>query len=59
MSRRKDRDRLYQKRGGYYADLRNIGGGLEALKPSGSRYATENREEANRLLVDRLAELKD
>lgn len=56
------RQRLYLKRGRYYADLRDfadVGGGQEALIPDGARCATKEYGEAELLLARRLAELDD
>ena len=61
MSKRRRKDRLYRKRARYYADLRDysdVGGGLEAMKPDGSIYATEDRDVASRLLARRLTQLE-
>ena len=61
MSRRRRKDRLYEKRGRFYADLRDfseVGGGLEAMKPEESRYATDDRDEATKLLAARTKELE-
>ena len=61
MSRRRRRDRLYQKRGRYYADLRDfadVGGRLEAMKPRGSQYGTDDRDVATRVLAERTEELE-
>ena len=57
------KNRLYQKRGRYYADFRDYaaeGGGLEALIPADARprRATEDPTEAMRLLTMRLDALK-
>ena len=40
MPRKRKRGRTYLKDGRYYADLRDLGGKLEALKPPGERLAT-------------------
>ncbi len=58
MSRRKDRLYFRKDRGGWYADLRDKGGKQEAMIPAGSRRATTDRDEANRLLVLRLKALE-
>lgn len=59
--RRRPTGRLYFRAGrGWYADLRDyadVGGGLEAMKPAGARHATQDQDEALRLLAARLAEL--
>lgn len=60
MSKRRRKDRLYLKRGRFYADLRDfadVGGGLEAMRRTDRRCATEDRDEASRLLATRLANL--
>ena len=41
----------------YYADLRDIGGGQIALRPSGSRRATTEKEEAAQLMAGKIREL--
>ena len=60
MARRK-KDRFYLREGrGWYADLRDysdVGGKREAMKPVGGDRATEDRDEAVTLLVERLKEL--
>ena len=61
MARSKDRERLYQKGRGFYADFRDfadVGGAQEALKPPGERWATKDEDVAHRLLFGRLDELK-
>jgi integrase len=60
MTRRKRGPRLYEKRGRWYANLRDfedVGGKLEAMRPVGSRYATTDRDEAVKVLVKRHEEL--
>lgn len=61
MPRRgKDRSQLYRRGSRWYADLRefrDVGGGIEALKPEGASYATTDRHEAERLLTARLQDL--
>jgi integrase len=46
--------RLY----GDFRDYADVGGGQEALRPEGSRFATTCREQARTLAEDRLEELK-
>lgn len=59
------RNRLYQRNGRYYADLRDFrdvieeGSGQEALIPEGEAYATKDEETATRLMLDRLDVLRD
>jgi integrase len=58
---RKRQKRLYTKRGRYYADFRDyadVGGGKEALIPSGERFATDDEQQAKQLLEARLEELE-
>ena len=44
----------YRRRGrGFYGDFRGVGGGREALKPSGSRSATHDSDEAMDLYLAR------
>ena len=62
MAKRRRGDRLYRKGTRYYADLRDhadFGGKQEAMRPAGSTYATQDRDEASRLLVARLEELEE
>lgn len=55
----KGRDRLYYREGrGWYMDLRDLGGGQKACVPEGERRATEDRDEATRILSDRIEALK-
>lgn len=52
---------LYKKNGRYYADFRtfsDVGGGQEAMKPEGERYATKDHRVAKRLGKARFAELR-
>jgi integrase len=50
---------LYYRKGrGWYADFRDLGGKQEALKPPGSKFATHDEQEAQRLLTQRLDDLK-
>lgn len=61
MAHRSVADRLYQKRGRWYADFRDfshVGGGLEALVPTGEKFATKNEDEAEILAFDRFRELR-
>jgi len=59
MARRlKGGTRLYLKNGRFYAYLRDLGGGQEALKPPGSRYATTDPDIAAALLAKRVKELE-
>ncbi len=61
MARKNGKDRLYTRVQGasgivrYYADLRDIGGGQVALKPTGATRATADEDEA-RILLGRLLE---
>ena len=61
MSKRKQ-TRLYWREGrGWYADLRSfadVGGKREAMKPEGSRGATDDEDMANRIYLVRKDELK-
>lgn len=63
MTRRRRRDRLYWREGrGWYADLRDfadVGGKREAMVPEGQRHATQDRDEAVRILTARVDELKE
>ena len=57
----KRRKWLYRKNGRWYGDFRpyaDVGGGQEALKEAGERYATEDRSTAKKLAKERLAELR-
>lgn len=55
----KGRDRLYWREGrGWYMDLRDLGGGQKACIPEGQRGATQDRDEATRILSDRIEELR-
>ncbi len=62
MSKRKQ-TRLYWRDGrGWYADLRSfadVGGKREAMKPEGSRGATDDEDMANRIYLDRKDELME
>ncbi len=59
MSRKRKKDRLYFREGrGWYADLRDKSGRLEAMIPPGSRRATQDRDEASKILAARLKELE-
>ncbi len=53
--------KLYMRNQGgktrWYADLRDIGGGQVALKPTGSNRATADRDEAAQLMADKIREL--
>jgi hypothetical protein len=52
-------DRLYQRGGGrWYADLRDHGGGREAMIPVGEKQATLDRDVAVALLATRLKDLE-
>jgi hypothetical protein len=56
----KKRKWLYRKDGRWYGDFRpyaDVGGGQEALRPDGERYATKDHPVAKRLAKARLAEL--
>lgn len=56
----KDLDaRVYQRAGGarYYLDVRDLGGGREALVPKGERYATTDRVIATDIAAARVKEL--
>ena len=61
--RRNDSADMYWRNGrGWYGDFRNfrdVGGGQEALKPSGARYATKEKRAAASLFSERLQYLKD
>ncbi|MEX1258414.1 MAG: site-specific integrase [Gemmatimonadota bacterium] len=50
--------RLYTKRGRFYGDFRDLGGGLEALKPKGERIATTDPDVAAKIASDRVTELE-
>lgn len=53
------RDRLYWREGrGWYMDLRDLGGGQKACVPEGGRGATEDRDEATKILSNRIEALK-
>lgn len=57
----KKRKWLYTKDGRLYGDFRpyaDVGGGQEALKPEGERYATKDYRVAKALAKERLRELK-
>ena len=56
--KRTNGSRLYTKRGRFYADLRDLGGKLEALKAPGERTATEDPDVATALLADRIKQLE-
>lgn len=57
---RKRAGRLYQRAGGrWYADLRDLGGGREAMKPVGESYATTDRDVAMQYCTARVRELED
>lgn len=61
MATRGKKKWLYKKNGRYYADFRSysdVGGGQEALIPSGERFATKKHHVAKRLGKERLAELR-
>ncbi len=62
MARKRQRGRIYwRERGGVrraYADLRDLGGGREALIPPGESLATSDLVVAEKLTVDRLQELQ-
>lgn len=58
MGRKRKGSRLYKKRGRWYAYLKDLGGGQEAMKPSGERYATKDRDVATALLAERIKELE-
>lgn len=51
-------NRLYLKRGRFYAYLKDLGGGQEAMIPEGEKRATADRGVAEAILVARVAELK-
>lgn len=53
------KSRIYQKRGRFYADFRNLEGRLEALIPPGESRATTDPDVAARLVSDRLTELRE
>jgi integrase len=58
---RKRQSRTYLKRGRYYGDFRDfadVGGGKEALTPSGHRHATQDPAVAAELVQARIAELE-
>lgn len=58
--RPRKRDRLYQRAGDrWYADLRDIGGEREAMRPEGESYATTNRDVAAMLCAARVRELEE
>ena len=58
MSRKRRNGRLYLKGGRYYADFRDLGGKLEALKPTGERLATTDSDIATALVSERVKELE-
>lgn len=55
------RDRLYWRddRQGWYMDLRDLGHGQRACIPEGERTATEDRDQAVRILSDKLDEIEN
>ena len=53
------KSRIYQKRGRFYANFRNLEGRLEALIPPGESRATTDPDVAARLVSDRLTELRE
>lgn len=54
---RQRKSRLYQKRGRWYGDFRDLGGGQEALRVPGERSATEDLDVASALLAKRVSQL--
>ena len=60
MPTRKRKNRLYTrgKDKRLYADLRDLGGGREAMIPAGQSYATNDWDVAGKLLAKRVLELE-
>ncbi len=58
MPRKRRRNRLYWKSGRAYADYRNLGGKLEAVKPPGSKLATTDADVATALIAERVKVLE-
>jgi integrase len=60
MRARKQKGRLYArgKEGRLYADLRDLGGGREAMIPHGESYATKDWDVAAKLAAKRVVELE-
>jgi hypothetical protein len=58
MSRTRRKDRRYLRNGRYYADFRDLGGKLEALKPPGEGHATGDPDVATALVAARVKELE-
>jgi integrase len=57
---RKQSERLYQRGGGrWYADLRDIGGGREAMRPPSETYATTDYDVAVTLLSKRIEAIEE
>ena len=58
MPRQRRKGRVYLKSGRYYGDFRDLGGKLEALKPSGEKRATQDADVAAKLAAERVTVLE-